>query len=93
MLMFLHKIYKAEDGYLEPFTYFIINCNDHKNFYDFFQDVVDAFLRGVYNRFNRDDVAEKNKMKQLQENRLLVKKKYLYNSRKSTRSRKQKMGC
>ena len=39
----------------DPATYFSINYNDHKNFYDFFQDVVDDFLQGVYNRFNECD--------------------------------------
>ena len=38
-----------------PVTFFSINYNDHKNFYDFFQDVVDDFLQGVYNRFNECD--------------------------------------
>ena len=39
-----------------PVTYFSINYNGHKNFYDFFQeDVVDDFLQGVYNRFNHGD--------------------------------------
>ena len=37
-------------------TYFSMNYNDHKNFYDFFQeDVVDDLLQGVYNRFNPGD--------------------------------------
>ena len=39
-----------------PVTYFSINYNGHKKFYDFFQeDVVDDFLQGVYNRFNPGD--------------------------------------
>ena len=39
-----------------PVTYLSINYNDHKNFYDFFQeDVVDDFLQGVYNRSNHGD--------------------------------------
>ena len=39
-----------------PVTYFSINYNDHKNFYDFFQeDAVDDFLQGVYNCFNPGD--------------------------------------
>ena len=30
-----------------PVTYFSVNYNDHKNFYDFFQeDVVDGFFAG-----------------------------------------------
>ena len=36
--------------------YFSINYNQHKNFYNFFQEqIVDEFLDSVYTRFNPDD--------------------------------------
>ena len=36
--------------------YFSINYNQHKNFYNFFQEkIVDDFLNSVYTRFNPDD--------------------------------------
>ena len=39
-----------------PITYFSINYNQHKSFYNFFQEqVVDDFLDAVYSRFLSDD--------------------------------------
>ena len=36
--------------------YFSINYNQHKNFYNFFQEqIVDDFLNSVYTRFDTND--------------------------------------